>query len=202
MFDWLTGVVQSSGYAGIALLMLAENAFPPIPSELIMPLAGFTAAQGQLNVVLVVLSGTLGSMAGALLWYWVGLRLGLSRLKRLAARHGRWLTLSPADVDKASRWFGHRGALAVLIGRMVPAVRTLISVPAGIAEMPLPRFLLFSTLGTVGWNTLLVGAGYVLEGNYEKVADYVNPLSTAVLLGALVWYVYRVATWRAEEAGD
>jgi len=165
MFDWLKGIVESSGYVGIALLLLAENVFPPIPSELIMPLAGFTAAQGELNLVLVLLSGTLGSMAGALLWFWVGLKLGVERLKRLSARHGRLLTLSPEDVDKASDWFRRYGALAVLIGRLAPVVRTLISVPAGMAKMPLLKFLVFSTVGTTGWNTLLVGAGYMLREN-------------------------------------
>ncbi|HEV7253051.1 MAG TPA: DedA family protein [Mesorhizobium sp.] len=199
MFDWLTGIVETTGYVGIALLMLAENVFPPIPSELIMPLAGFTAAQGELNIVLVLLSGTLGSMAGAVLWYWIGLRFGLPRLKRLAARHGRWLTLSPEDVDKASDWFERYGALAVLIGRLAPVVRTLISVPAGMAKMPLPKFLIFSTIGTIVWNAILLGAGFMLRENYELVADYVDPLSTSVIVGVVGLYLYRVVTWRPRE---
>lgn len=202
MFDWLAGIVETSGYVGIALLMLAENVFPPIPSELIMPLAGFTAAQGELNVALVVLSGTLGSVAGALLWYWVGLKFGVARLKRLAARHGRWLTLSPEDVDKAVDWFGRYGALAVLIGRLAPVVRTLISVPAGMAEMPSAKFLIFSTIGTVAWNALLVGAGYLLRENHELIADYVDPLTTAVIVGVVGLYLYRVVTWRPRERAE
>jgi membrane protein DedA with SNARE-associated domain len=104
MFDWITGFVRRSGYLGVFLLMLAENIVPPIPSELIMPLTGFTAARGQISIALVVLAGTAGSTLGAFFWYHVGRRLGRDRLNRLAARHGRWLTLSPRDVDRADLW--------------------------------------------------------------------------------------------------
>jgi membrane protein YqaA with SNARE-associated domain len=131
MFDWITGLVERTGYVGIALLMLAENVFPPIPSELIMPLAGFAAAQGELGMAGVVAAGTAGALAGALLWYGLGRWVGLERLKRWAAEHGRWLTVSPDDLDRAAAWFGRHGGAAVLVGRLVPAVRTLISVPAG-----------------------------------------------------------------------
>jgi membrane protein DedA with SNARE-associated domain len=196
MFDWITGFVVRSGYVGVFLLMLAENIVPPIPSELIMPLAGFTAARGQLSLVLVILAGTAGSLLGAVLWYFVGKRMGLERLKHLAARHGRWVTLSPADVDRADDWFRRHGAKAVFFGRLIPTVRTLISVPAGIADMPLPGFLAWSALGTVLWTTLLAGAGYLLQSQYERVADYLNPVSTVVVVLIIAWYFYRVATFR------
>lgn len=143
MFDWITGVVEKTGYLGVALLMLAENIFPPIPSEMIMPLAGFTAAQGELNIILVVLAGSIGSLAGALTWYRVGAWMGSDRLKRWAAKHGRWLTLHPGGVDKTCDWFDRHGGRTVLVGRLIPTIRTLISVPAGIARMPLLPFLIF-----------------------------------------------------------
>ena len=170
MFDWITDLVETTGYFGILLLMLVENVFPPIPSELIMPLAGFTAAQGRLSIVLVVLAGTAGSLLGALFWYGLGRWLGEERLRRLAARHGRWLTLSPGEIDRAEDWFRRHGATAVLLGRLVPAVRSLISVPAGVARMPLPGFLAWTALGTGLWTALLAGAGYLLQGQYALVA--------------------------------
>ena len=195
MFDWITGLVQQGGYLGIALLMFAENLFPPIPSELIMPLAGFNAARGQLGLVGVILAGSLDSLAGALFWYAVGRRIGCPRLRRWAGRHGRLLTLSPEEVDRAYDWFQRRGGAAVFIGRLVPAMRTLISVPAGMARMPLLPFLLYSTIGTVLWTTLLTLAGYWLESAYDRVADYLDPATTAVLVAFGVFYLYRVVTF-------
>ena len=181
MFDWVTGMVEQTGYLGIALLMLAENVFPPIPSELIMPLAGFTAARGDLNIFLVVVAGSTGSLLGAVLWYYVGRWVGCERLKRWTAAHGRWFTISPEEVDQASDWFHRHGGKAVLIGRLLPAVRTLVSVPAGIAGMPLLPFLLYSALGTLAWSGLLAAAGYLLEGQYQAVAGYVNPVSNVIV---------------------
>ena len=196
MFDWITGFVRQAGYVGVFLLMLAENVVPPIPSELIMPLAGFAAARGHLSILLVVLVGTAGSLLGALFWYVIGRRLGLERLKRLAARHGRWLTLSPDDVARADEWFGRHGGKAVFFGRLVPTVRTLISVPAGINGMPLPSFLAWSALGTLGWTALLAGAGFLLQSQYELVGDYLNPASTVLIALIVAWYLYRVVTFR------
>ncbi len=195
MFDWITALVQQTGYLGIALLMLAENVFPPIPSELIMPLAGFTAARGELSIVWVVVAGTVGSIAGALLWYYVGRWIGAERLERWAERHGRWLTMSPEDVERARGAFARHGAAAVLVGRLVPAVRTLISVPAGITAMSLPRFLFWTGLGTAAWTALLAGLGYALESQYAVVADYVNPVSNVVVALLVAGYAWRVATF-------
>jgi membrane protein DedA with SNARE-associated domain len=196
MFDWITGLVESGGYLAILLLMLAENVFPPIPSELIMPLAGFSAARGQLNILLVILAGTAGAMLGALFWYGIARRLGQERLRRWTGAHGRWLTLSPEDVDHAAEWFGRHGGKAVLFGHFVPAIRTLVSVPAGFASMPLPSFLLFTGIGTALWTGMLAGVGYVLEDQHARVADYVNPASNLVMGALLLLYLYRVATFR------
>lgn len=192
MFDWIQSFLAQTGYLGIAALMLLENIFPPIPSELIMPLAGFTAKQGGFNIVWVVLAGTAGSVSGALLWYYIGRRLRGERIRSLAARHGRWLTLCPDDLDRAQRWFDRHGLAAVFIGRLIPAVRTLISVPAGISNMPLGRFIIFSSLGSLIWTAMLAGAGYLLAGNYEAVATYLNPVSNAVVGVLVFWYLYRV----------
>ncbi len=198
MVDWITGLVERTGYLGVALLMFAENVFPPIPSELIMPLAGFTAARGDLHIGLVVLAGTAGTLAGALFWYAVARRLGCAALKRWAARHGRWLTLHPEDVDTAAAAFRRHCGKAVLLGRLIPAVRTLISVPAGVADMGLAAFLLYSTVGTALWSALLAGAGYLLEDQYQRVAGALDPLSNAVFGALVLWYLYRVATFGRE----
>lgn len=202
MFDWITGFVESAGYLGIALLMLIENVFPPIPSELIMPMAGFSAARGELSIVLVIVAGIVGSVLGAVFWYFVGKWIGVERLKGLSRRHGRWLTLSPDDIEKAESWFARYGGVAVLIGRLVPAVRTLISVPAGIAAMPFGRFLLFSTFGTAVWTAFLALAGYFLAERYEAVESYLNPVSNAVLGGLVLWYAYRVWTFDPGQRTD
>lgn len=194
MFDWITGLVEQTGYLGIALLMFAENVFPPIPSELIMPLAGFTAARGELAFLPMVAAGTAGSLAGTLLWYQIGRWYSLARLRCLTARHGRWLTLTPEDVDKADAWFTRHGAKAVFLGRLVPGVRTLISVPAGINAMPFGRLLAYSTLGTSIWTGLLAAAGYLLEERYALVEDWINPASNLVLVAIIGLYAYRVAT--------
>jgi membrane protein DedA with SNARE-associated domain len=202
MFDWITGLVQQTGYWGVFLLMLAENIFPPIPSELIMPLAGFTAARGELNIVYVLIAGTAGSLLGAIAWYYIGRALGLRRVRRLSERHGRWLTLTPDEVDQADRWFRRHGGKAVFFGRLVPAVRTLISVPAGVTRMPLPAFLAWTTVGTALWTALLAGAGYLLESQYERVADYVNPVSNVVFAVLALGYLYRLVTFRPERASN
>ncbi len=196
MFDKIVEIVSSLGYVGVFLLMLLENIFPPIPSELIMPLAGFVAARGDLNFIAVILVGTAGSVVGALPWYYAGAKLGQKRMKHLAERWGHWLTLSPEDVDKASDWFGRHGKAAVFFGRLIPAVRTLISVPAGIAGMSMPLFLLYSTLGSLIWTALLALAGYLLESQYEKVSQYMDPISTGVVVLMVLYYLYRLIRQR------
>jgi membrane protein DedA with SNARE-associated domain/uncharacterized membrane protein YkvA (DUF1232 family) len=192
MFDWLKSLVSEGGYLGITLLMIAENLFPPIPSELIMPLAGFVAAQGRLHPILVVLAGTAGSVLGALPWYYAGKALGRQRMLHLAARHGRWLTLDENDMEKAINWFEWNRVMAVFIGRLVPAVRTLISVPAGIAHMPIGPFLLASSAGTVIWTGLLTVAGFVLKSEYELVGTYIDGVSKIIVGLIVLTYFYRL----------
>jgi len=161
----------------------------------ILPLAGYTAAQGRGSLWVVVIAGTLGSAAGAILWYYVGRWIGIDRLKRFASRHGRWLTLTADEIDHVDRWFDRYGRWAVLFGRMVPGVRTLISVPAGVSGMPLGPFLLSTLAGSAIWTVILVLAGYELGERYNQVASVIEPVSNAVLLLAVIWYLWRVATF-------
>lgn len=196
MFDWITGFLQQTGYIGLVLLMLLENVFPPIPSELIMPLAGFSAARGDLSLPLVIVAGTIGSVAGALVWYYAARALGLHRLKSVAARHGRWLTLEPRQIDHASAWFRRHSGKSVFLGRLAPGVRTLISVPAGIAEMPLGRFLTYSTLGSAVWTGLLAVSGFLLQGQYEKASAWIDPVSNGIVALLVIFYLYRIITFQ------
>jgi len=190
--------IEQYGYLAIGALMLLENVFPPMPSELIMPFAGYAAARGDLHPAGVVIAGTLGSLAGAGVWYAIGVKVGVPRLRRWAARRGRWLTLSPTDVDHAMHWFHDHGQWAVLIGRLVPAVRSLISVPAGTARMPVGQFLLWSTIGSVLWTTALMLAGFLLQSRFEAASHWLD-LATKVVLGlALAGYLWRVVRYRPE----
>ncbi len=199
MFDWITSLVDQVGALGVAILMFVENVFPPIPSELIMPLAGYQASQGDGagwgGLALMIVAGSLGSLAGAILWYWIGLRVGAERLKRFSRRHGRWLTLTPGEIDKAEAWFARYGGIAVFVGRLVPTVRTFISVPAGMARMPFWKFLLWTAFGTTIWTALLAFAGWWLGSRYQQVSAWMNPVSTAVLVAIVAWYLFRVATF-------
>jgi membrane protein DedA with SNARE-associated domain/uncharacterized membrane protein YkvA (DUF1232 family) len=192
LFDWLTSVISDGGYLGIVLLMLAENLFPPIPSEVIMPLAGFVAAKGELNIALMVLAGVLGSILGALPWYYAGRWIGEPGMRAFAARHGRWLTLDEKDIGKAIHWFARYGRIAVLVGRLIPTERTLISLPAGIARMPLVPFLIYSAIGTVLWTGLLAASGFWLQENYALVADSVDHISKIIIGLIILIYLWRI----------
>lgn len=196
MFDWITQLIERAGYAGIALMMFLENVFPPIPSWLVMPLAGFEASSGHFSPILVLMAGTAGSTLGAVCWYWVGRLVGVGRLKLFAARHGRWLTLTPAQVEKADRWFDQHGASAVMLARVVPVVRTFISIPAGVFETDLRQFILFTAIGDAMWNGLLIIAGYVLRTQYGRVADYINPIASVVLTVVVTTYLVRAVSWK------
>ncbi|UEM05683.1 DedA family protein [Skermanella rosea] len=203
MIDWITGLMNSLGYAGIAFLMFLENIFPPIPSEVVMPLAGFTAAEGPLSLVGVIVAGVVGSVAGALPWYYAGKKYGAKRMRHFAERYGRWITVSPEDIDHATAWFERHGGVAVLIGRLVPGVRTLISVPAGISGMPMIPFLLYSTIGTVAWTGALAACGYILRGQWQAVEAYISPISTAVIAGLVLLFAYRFyRQWNGRRKGE
>jgi membrane protein DedA with SNARE-associated domain len=198
MFDWITGVIGRLGYAGVAGLTFLENVFPPIPSELVIPLAGYVAAQGDMRLMLVIATASAGSLAGASVWYWIGRRVGERRLRAWVDRHGKWLTLSGKDVDRAQLWFSRRGNAAVFLGRLVPGVRTLVSLPAGFARMPVLPFVVYSALGTISWTAALAYAGLALQSNFTIVGDYINMVTNVVLgvIGVMIATRY-VRCWRA-----
>lgn len=196
MSEFIIGLITDWSYLGIFLLMVAENIFPPIPSELIMPFAGYVAANGELNVIGVLVAGVLGSLVGTSAWYLVARLLGLQRFIWLCNKLGRIATLSEDDIDKADRWFKRHGIWAVLVGRLIPAIRTLISVPAGLAAMPFGKFLAVSAVGTIVWTAFLTGAGYVLQANFDVVEGWIDPVSTGVVVLAVLLYIYRFITWK------
>lgn len=202
MLQWIIGVMNSMGYAGIVFLMFLENVFPPIPSELIMPFAGFASAQGQMSFVGVALAGMAGSVLGALPLYYVGKLVGEARLKAWADKHGKWLAVSGEDIEKSKRWFDRHGGKAVFIGRLVPGVRSLISVPAGMSAMPLPQFLLYSALGTGLWASALAGLGRLLGQNYRKVDQYLGPVAYVVLGALALAFVVVVARRKKARAAN
>lgn len=185
MTEWIKGFMESLGYLGIGLLMFLENVFPPIPSELIMPMAGFTAAQGELSFAGAVAAGIAGSVLGQLPLYYLGRLAGEERLKRWADKYGKWLTVSHEEIDKAKGWFERHGGKAVLICRLIPGIRSLISIPAGMARMNLAIFLLYSTIGMGLWALALAYLGLALGQNYELVDRYLGPV-TYVVLGVLL----------------
>jgi membrane protein DedA with SNARE-associated domain len=189
MTEWVTNTMESLGYMGIALLMFLENLFPPIPSELIMPLAGFTIAKGNMEFVPAILAGVIGTVLGAFPWYYLGKIVSEERLEHLADKYGKWITVSSKDIRKANEWFNRHGVKAVFFGRLVPGVRTLISLPAGINNMSLVPFVLYSTIGTTLWVVFLTTIGYLLGDHYTLVEEYLGPISKIVLLSLIIWFI-------------
>ena len=196
-----------AGYGAIFAAMFLENLFPPIPSELIMPLGGFLVQQGQLQFVPVVLAGLLGTVLGALPWYGIGRVINEERIEQWLERHGRWIGISPAELGRSRSWFNRFGTALVFWGRLVPGIRTLISVPAGIEMMPMLPFLIWTTAGSLIWTLLLTLAGLLLGESYSSVEIWIDPVSKAikVVLGiALVtgslWLGLRI--WRRRQSAD
>jgi membrane protein DedA with SNARE-associated domain len=187
--EWAIGLMETLGAPGAGAAVALENVFPPLPSEVILPLAGFAASKGEVSLVGALVWTTLGSLAGALLLYGAGAALGRKRTRRLAERLP---LVKVEDLDKAEAWFERHGTKAVLIGRLVPVVRSMISVPAGVERMPLPRFAILTALGSGVWNAVLIAAGYQLGEQYHLVERYVGILQTVVLVAVaagLTWFV-------------
>jgi membrane protein DedA with SNARE-associated domain len=195
MTEWITNTMESLGYWGIALLMFLENLFPPIPSELIMPLAGFTVAKGNMQLIPAIVAGVVGTILGAFPWYYIGKFISEPRLEYFADRYGKWISVSSKDIQKANIWFNKHGAKAVFLGRLVPGVRTLISLPAGINNMALIPFILYSTIGTTLWVGCLTFAGYKLGENYTLIDEYLDPVSKIVLASLIILFVIWVV-WK------
>lgn len=185
---WVAEVIDSLGAVGVGLLVALETIIPPIPSEIVLAMAGYLAGEGRINVVLVTVAATVGSVVGAALLYWLGAALGEDRLKR-------WLDRVPLvdieDLEKADRWFERHGRWAVLFGRMMPVVRSLVSIPAGANRMPIGQFLALTTLGSGIWNSLFVGLGYALGSRWQQVERY----STWFDLAIMAFFAITIISW-------
>jgi len=204
MTAWAEDLLLGGGYVLLALLILLENLFPPIPSEIVLPFAGFVARDGGATLVGMIIAATIGSVAGAWALYGIAAWIGPVRLEHFLVRYGKWLRLTPADVNKAERWFDRRAITAVLVGRCVPLIRSLVSIPAGFRRMNFGVFTLYTAIGSLIWNTALIGAGYVLRDNWhdvEPVLNVVQYVVIALIVAAIVWLLWtRVFSPQAKAA--
>ncbi|MGH2534977.1 MAG: DedA family protein [Thermomicrobiales bacterium] len=192
--SWATDVIESLGYTGVALLVILENVFPPIPSEAILPLAGFLAGQGRMWLPAVILAATIGAVIGALILYAAGAWFGDERVRWLIRRYGKWFAINERDLDKANGWFDRHGGTAVMICRLVPIVRSIVSIPAGLRRMNVMQFILYTAIGSGVWNTILIMAGWWLGDNWEEVGGYVDYLEYPVILAILAgvaWFIWK-----------
>ncbi len=203
MTKFIMNLISSGGYFGIVFLMFVENVFPPIPSEFIMPLAGFMVAQDKLSLVGIIIAGTAGATLGALPLYYLGAKLGEEKLKNFAERHGKWLTLSPKDVERANRWFDRHGGKAVFFCRLVPGIRSFISIPAGINKMNLISFLFYTLIGSAIWTSFLAYAGYFMGSNFREIEEYLD-IFTYIVFGSIIalylWRIFRNGKKEPSEA--
>lgn len=191
---WVQDVIEQLGALGVALLVVLENLFPPIPSEIVLPFAGFVAQRGSDSVVVMIAAATAGSTLGALILYVLAAWFGHDRVRRFVLRFGKWFTIREADLDRAERWFERRSMLAVTLGRCVPLVRSLVSLPAGFYRMPLVPYIVGTTIGSLAWNTAPIGAGAALGSRWELVEQYVGYFQYVVVLAIVVgalWYFLR-----------
>ena len=200
MSSWIADLIAQGGYWSIAFLMALENIFPPIPSELIMGLGGVGVGEGKFQPAALVLVGTIGSLIGNYFWFMIGRHWDEDDLRGFVRRHGRWLTLDVATVNKIDRIFDERGQWVVFFARFIPNIRTLISVPAGLFGMSHKRFILATSAGAAVWNSALVFAGYQLQQNVDHIEQYLAPVSLGVIGLIIVVYVWRIIFWRPKES--
>ncbi|NNU84912.1 DedA family protein [Geobacillus sp. BMUD] len=201
MQAWITDFMEQFGYMGIFLIIALENLFPPIPSEVILPFGGFMTTYTTLTVPGVIAAATAGSVVGAIVLYGIGRLLSVERLGRIIDRWGGWLRVKPEDIDKANRTFQRYGVWAVFFGRMIPLVRSLISIPAGMAKMNVWLFVWLSVLGTLIWNTILISVGAALGESWGKVSEVIGMYAEVVyILIAAVIVVGAVRVWKRRRA--
>ena len=192
---WVQDVIESLGYLGVAILVVVENLFPPIPSEIVLPFAGFVAQRGDASVVVMILAATVGSVVGALVLYFISSAIGPDRLRQFVVRFGKWFGVKESDLTRAEEWFDRRSTTAVLVGRCVPLIRSIVSIPAGFRRMKIVPFALYTFIGSALWNIVLIGAGAILGDNGDAVGDYVGIFQYVVIavIGlALVRFVFTV----------
>jgi membrane protein DedA with SNARE-associated domain len=182
MQDWITNIMEQYGYAGIFFMMLAENVFPPIPSEIVLPFGGFLTTNSDISVMGVIITSTSGSVLGAIILYGVGLLIDVERLEKIVDKWGHIIRIKKEDIQKADHWFDKYGYWTVLFCRMIPLVRSLISIPAGMANMNFTLFLLFTLVGTLLWNVILIMIGVALGENWEQILSFMDMYSTITYL--------------------
>ena len=215
--NWVQDVINQFGYLGVALLVVIENVFPPIPSEVVLPFAGFVAQQGasavnatagaaqsDTTVVGMMIAATVGSVVGALILYFVSAAIGPERLRQFVERFGKWFGVKSSDLVRAEEWFDRRSVVAVLVGRCVPLIRSIVSIPAGFRRMKLTSFVVLTAIGSAVWNIALIGAGAVLGDQWERVGEYVGVfqwLVIAVVLLLLVRFVVSRLKNRRQQNG-
>lgn len=197
MQNFLEEVINQFGYAAIVILIAVENIFPPIPSEVILTFGGFMTAATDMTVTGVIIASTAGSVGGAVVLYYLGSILGAERMKRIVVKYGKWFRVTTNDVDKSYGWFNKYGSWTVFFCRFIPLIRSLISIPAGMSKMIIPKFLVLTTLGTFIWNTVLVNLGASVGENWEdivQVMDVYANIAYAVIavlvIAFLVWFFY------------
>lgn len=200
--DWIVSLMETIGAPGVGLAILIETVFPPIPSEVVLPLSGFASTEGHMSAWAAFIWATAGSLTGAWLLYWLGAAIGADRLRAIAER--MWLT-EGRDVDRALHWFDRFGDAAILIGRVIPGIRSLISIPAGVHRMNLVKFTVLTLIGSSVWNAVLIWLGVLLGANYHRVSDTIDSFSTLIyavcaliLVGFVVYLVYRDRKRKAE----
>jgi membrane protein DedA with SNARE-associated domain len=192
--SWIMSLIETLGYVGVAVVVALESVFPPIPSEAVLPLTGFLVSQGRMSFVGALIASTIGAVVGALILYWVGYALGEDRVRALVKQYGRWMLLTEEDLERAQAWFEDHGRIAVLIGRLTPFVRSLVSIPAGVTRMPLLTFTVYTAIGSALWNAVLIGAGWLLGASWSHVQEYQQYVAYAVFatLGLVIsWFAWR-----------
>ena len=205
--NWVQDVINQFGYFGVALLVVIENVFPPIPSEIVLPFAGFVAQQGasavnatagaaqsDTTVIGMMIAATVGSVVGALILYFVSAAIGPERLRGFVERFGKWFGVKSSDLVRAEEWFDRRSNAAVLVGRCVPLIRSIVSIPAGFRRMKLTSFVVLTAIGSAVWNIALIGAGALLGDQWERVGEYVGVFQWLVIAAVLVFLVRFVAS--------
>ena len=201
---WIQDLIDAIGYPGIVIVMAIENIFPPIPSELVLPFAGALSAQGEMNFWFAVAAGTAGSLIGAIVLYAVGYFAREAGVRSLVTRYGKFLFISETDLDRAAEWFERYGELIIFFGRLIPIIRSIISVPAGYTRMNPIRFILYTTLGTTLWNLILTYAGRVMGENWEEILAFMETYQYATLailiLAVVAFFVWRIRQKRRQSA--
>lgn len=195
--EWAIDVVETLGYVGVAFLVFVENVFPPIPSEVVLAVSGFVASRGDATVPGMIVASTAGSLAGALVLYGAAAWFGPERLRVVVVRYHRWHRVTERDLDHAEGWFDRWSTTAVLVCRCIPLVRSLISIPAGLRRMPMGPFVLYTTVGSLVWNSIFIVAGYLLGERWEEILRYSDYIEYAVLTTLFAIFLFLAWQWFA-----